>query len=146
MSIPIYEIWNEAECYTDITPVLLLHRIAESVSPPNLYILLITDQNKIFRIDFVSIHYHLGEISYQIIECNFFGPYELSITNYSMVRSSTFVYKQRRLTNHIFTQMYKKYIYTGVARLCVNYAHTTLKKIWLCYVKKFVEINLLLQI
>ena len=33
----------------------------------------------------MSIHCHLGEISSQIIGCNFFGPYELCITNYSMV-------------------------------------------------------------
>ena len=44
------------------------------------------DSNQIFRIDFVRIHYHLGEISRQIIECNFFGPYELSINNKSMLK------------------------------------------------------------
>ena len=32
----------------------------------------LTDSNQIFRIDFVSIHYHLNKISCQIIECNFF--------------------------------------------------------------------------
>ena len=31
----------------------------------------LTDSNQIFRIDFVNIHYHLGEISCQIIECKF---------------------------------------------------------------------------
>ena len=32
----------------------------------------LTDSNQIFRIDFVCIHYHLCEISCQIIECKFF--------------------------------------------------------------------------
>ena len=36
----------------------------------------LTDCNQIFRIDIASIHYHLGEISCQIIECKIFGPYE----------------------------------------------------------------------
>ena len=38
----------------------------------------LTDCNQIFRNEFVSIHYHLGEISCQIIECKFFlSIYEL---------------------------------------------------------------------
>ena len=45
----------------------------------------LTDSNQIFRIDFPWIHYLLCEISSQIIGPKFFGPYELSITNYSMV-------------------------------------------------------------
>ena len=32
----------------------------------------LTEINQIFRIDFDSIHYHLGEISCQIIECKIF--------------------------------------------------------------------------
>ena len=32
----------------------------------------LTDSNQFFTIDFVSIHYHLCEISCQIIEFNFF--------------------------------------------------------------------------
>ena len=42
----------------------------------------LTDSNKIYRIDFVSIHYHLCEISYLVIELNFFVKNELPITNY----------------------------------------------------------------
>ena len=45
---------------------------------------MLTDSNQIFRIDFVSIHYQLWEISCQInfdMSVNFFGPYELSMTN-----------------------------------------------------------------
>ena len=42
---------------------------------------MLTNSNQIFRIDVVIIHYHLVEISCQIIEFIFFGPYELSITN-----------------------------------------------------------------
>ena len=45
----------------------------------------LTDSNQIFRIDFLCIHYHLCEISSQIIECKILGPYELSITNFSML-------------------------------------------------------------
>ena len=36
----------------------------------------LTDYNQIFRIDFVSIHYHLCKI----IQYKIFGPYELTIT------------------------------------------------------------------
>ena len=51
----------------------------------------LTDSNQIFKIDFLCIHYHLREISSQIIECKIFGPYELSITNYSMVELTHWV-------------------------------------------------------
>ena len=40
----------------------------------------LSDSKQIFRIDFVRIHYHLGEISWKVIECNFLFPYELSTT------------------------------------------------------------------
>ena len=45
----------------------------------------LTDSTHIFRMDFVIIHYNLGEISCQRIEWKIFGQCELSITNYSMV-------------------------------------------------------------
>ena len=41
------------------------------------------DSNQIFSIDFVSIHYHLGETQCQIIECKIFWSWALY--NYSMV-------------------------------------------------------------
>ena len=40
------------------------------------------DSNQIFRNDFVSIHYHLGDISSQIIKCNFFSPEDLLEMNF----------------------------------------------------------------
>ena len=36
----------------------------------------LTDNNQIFRNDFVCIHYHLCKISSQIIECKIFAPYD----------------------------------------------------------------------
>ena len=43
----------------------------------------LTGSNQIFRNDFVGLHYHLCNISSQIIECIIFAPYELSITIYA---------------------------------------------------------------
>ena len=34
------------------------------------------DSNQILRIDFVCIHYHLWEMSCQIIGCKIFAPYD----------------------------------------------------------------------
>ena len=42
----------------------------------------LTDSNGIFRIDFVGIHYHPGEISCQKCSAKFIGPYERPITYY----------------------------------------------------------------
>ena len=52
----------------------LLHRFVE------LYFSKLTDSNQIFRNDFVYLHYHLWQISSQIIDCTIFAPYELSMT------------------------------------------------------------------
>ena len=41
----------------------------------------LTERNKIFRNDFVYIHYQLCKISAQIIECKIFALYEPSIYN-----------------------------------------------------------------
>ena len=53
----------------------------------------LTDMNQIFRIEFVCLHYHLGEKSSQIIQCIIFAPNELTITIDFMVALSftTFV-------------------------------------------------------
>ena len=47
----------------------------------------LTDSNQIFRIDFVHIHYHLCEISTQIIEFKIFAPYDFLEMN-SLVRTA----------------------------------------------------------
>ena len=37
----------------------------------------VTDSNQIFRNDFIYIHYHLCEISSQIIDCKIYALYDL---------------------------------------------------------------------
>ena len=66
--------------FSNLTSFIWLRRKIKNINNISLKVIMLTDNNQIFRNCFVIIYCHLTKVSSQINKCIIFGPNGLSIT------------------------------------------------------------------